>query len=179
MRKTTIRWDDRDWLLARLRPFADEAPDRCNLTLLTDTALNALEAGVEAASDHEETERLLRIQRNALGDRIYTELDMMLKAKTISIMLPFSAKPIKLKMRQGVRSSEDNRFHQIPISAFNWGEYDSWRERVLTSFAQVASKRDLVRVIDQVRMINPTLANPWAALRLSGASIGVQSWLSA
>ncbi len=172
-KKTAIRFEDRDLLIDLLRPLADAAGDRSNLTRLAGKALEQIEAHVAASDDPDLADWLERTQRHAFADRLYTELDLLLKAQRIKVVLPFTRKPVILNPRQGVRLPGMKEYQQIAFLAFTWDEYDSWRADQIGRFERAAEMRAIIDLIDKARMLHSDLPGPGAALHAGGAKIEV------
>ena len=170
-KKTLILNVDRSDLLNLLRPLADELPERCNLTDLSLTALDHIEARV--AGDPRLVGWYERLRRGALADRIYAELGLLLKSERIDVTLPFLRSPVALNPRQGVRLPGMKAYQQTLFLAFTWEEYEAWRVEWLARFEQAGGIRAIITLIDRVRLVNPEVANIGEALRLGGAKVAM------
>lgn len=168
-KKTLIVPADRTDLIDLLRPLVDDADDRCNLTDLALISLGHIEALVK--SDPERAEWHKRTARGALADRIYAELSLLLKAKRLDVTLPFLRSPIAINPRQGVRLKGMKEYQQTLFLAFTWDEYEAWRGDWLARFEKTAGIREIIYLIDRVRLTNPHVPNILAALQLGGARV--------
>ncbi len=170
-RKTAILLTDRSRLIEMLRPFADNAAERCNLAQLAGVAMGEIEAQIRDSGDPDDHEWLDRTALAALVDRASAELDLMMKATSIEVTLPFMKHPISINPRQGVRLKGMKEYQQIRLLSFTWDEYEAWREDWLARFERTGEIRAIISLIDQVRLTNPNVANIGAALAIGGAKV--------
>ena len=107
----------------------------------------------------------------SLVDRAAAELDLLMKATSIEVTLPFMKHTISINPRQGVRLKGMKEYQQIRLFSFTWEEYEVWREDWLARFERTGEIRAIITLIDRVRLTNPKVASIGAALRMGGASI--------
>lgn len=144
-RKTAVRWDDRETLLALLRPLVARAGERCNLTALTRQAMDEIEAG--GGGDGEWVERL---RDGALFDFLYVQIDNEMKRQKVVFIAPKTGRNITLNPRQGVRRVGEAHYQQVLILSMTREEYLSWRNREIAEIQSRGKKMQVIRVLDEL-----------------------------
>jgi hypothetical protein len=162
-KKSAVDWGDRDQLRAVLRAVIAEAGDRCSLGELTQGVLDRLEAMNGAAE-----EWVGRMQRGALADFLYNQLDLEMKRQKVVFALPKSGRNVTLNPRQGIRVVGEERYQQVLILAMTKPEYLAWRAREIAEIRVHSDRMQVIRAIDAFWDEYPDAADLGDLFRLAG-----------